>query len=170
MCGSSRCSLSEARDRLTNNTFVWARPDTDMLSEKVRTGRTVEEIKAAAWKLQHIMHDEAIFVPAYSVDFIRIGSWRWVRWPDCENTRFSPPVVYDPHEVFVYWIDPVIKQDTQAARRSGRSFTESTRTVDDYRITVESAAETPAEPEPSPEPAPIEKSTAPEPEPAPAEP
>ena len=130
----------------TNNIFSWARPDTDDLCEKVRTARNVDELRDAAWKLQHIMHDEAIFVPGYSVDFIRIGSWRWVRWPDCENTRFSPPVVYDPHDVFVFWIDGKMREETDAARRSGRSFPESTRTVDAYREKPEPAAvpETPS--------------------------
>ena len=118
----------------TNNTFAWHRADTDALSEKVRTAGTAEELKDAAWKLQHIMHDEAIFVPGYSVDFVRIGSWRWVKWPDCETTRFSPPVVYDPHEVFVFWIDEAVKAETQSARRSGKSFPESTRTVENYRV------------------------------------
>lgn len=121
----------------TNNVFAWARPDTDALSEKVRTSRTVEELREASWKLQRIMHDEAIFVPGYSVDFVRVGSWRWVRWPDCPETRFSPPVVYDPHESFVFWIDEGLRRETQAARRSGRSFGESTRVVDDYRESVE---------------------------------
>lgn len=118
----------------TNNTFVWHRADTDALSEKVRTASTADELKDAAWKLQRIMHDEAIFVPGYSVDFVRIGSWRWVKWPDCENTRFSPPVVYDPQEVFVFWIDDDVKAETQAARRTGRSFPESNRTIEDYRV------------------------------------
>ncbi len=133
----------------TNNTFVWARPDTDALCEQVRTGRTAEELKEAAWKLQHIMHDEAIFVPGFSVDFVRIGSWRWVRWPDCENTRFSPPVVYDPHEVFVFWVDEKIQEETQTARRTGTAFPESTKTVDTYRVTEESA---PNPQPPAPEP------------------
>jgi microcin C transport system substrate-binding protein len=118
----------------TNNTFVWHRTDTDLLSEKVRTASTAEELKDAAWKLQRIMHDEAIFVPGYTVDFVRIGSWRWVKWPDCETTHFSPPVVYDPHEVFVFWIDEKVKAETQAARRSGKTFPESTRTIEDYRV------------------------------------
>jgi microcin C transport system substrate-binding protein len=132
----------------TNNLFVWGRPDTDTLSEKVRTASTEEELKDAAWELQKIMHDEAIFVPGYSVDFMRIGSWRWVRWPDCETTRFSPPVVYDPHEVFVFWVDDEIKAETQSARRTGKVFEETARVVDDYRI-VPGA---PAEPEPEPAP------------------
>ena len=118
----------------TNNTFAWHRADTDVLSEKVRTASTAEELKDAAWKLQRIMHDEAIFVPGYSVDFVRIGSWRWVKWPDCENTRFSPPVVYDPHEVFVFWIDEDVKAETQSARRIGKAFPESIRTIEDYRV------------------------------------
>ena len=133
----------------TNNFFVWSRPDTDVLSERVRTGATVEEVKEAAWKLQNIMHDEAIFVPGYSVDFVRVGSWRWVKWPDAENTRFCPPVVFDPHEVFVFWVDEEIKEETQAARRSGKTFPESTRTVDTYRIPVASTppTEVPATPD-----------------------
>jgi microcin C transport system substrate-binding protein len=118
----------------TNNIFAWHRADTDVLSDAVRTASTAEELKAAAWKLQRIMHDEAIFVPAYSVDFIRIGSWRWVRWPDSKETRYSPPVVYDPHESFVFWVDDDLKKETQAARRSGKAFPESTRVVADYRL------------------------------------
>jgi microcin C transport system substrate-binding protein len=133
----------------TNNTFAWHRADTDILSEKVRTASTSEELKDAAWKLQRIMHDEAIFVPGYSVDFVRIGSWRWVKWPDSENTRFSPPVVYDPHEVFVFWIDDPIKQETQSARRLGKTFPESSRIVADYRITPP-AAEPPTGENPPP--------------------
>lgn len=118
----------------TNNLFVWGRADTDRLCETVRTGRTAEEVRAAAWQLQHIIHDEGFFVPGYTVDFIRIGSWRWVRWPDCETTRFSPPVVLDPHEVFVLWIDEDIKQATLTARSRGQSFGEATKVVDAYRL------------------------------------
>jgi microcin C transport system substrate-binding protein len=132
----------------TNNTFVWGRPDTDALAEQVRNARSEEELKQAAWELQRIIHDEAIFVPGFSVDFMRIGSWRWVRWPDCETTRFSPPVVYDPHESFVFWVDEEIQEETRAARRAGRAFKETTRTVDDYRLTAEPAAEPPPAAEP----------------------
>lgn len=127
----------------TNNLFSWARPDTDALCDTVRQGRTVEEIREATGKLQHIIHDEGIFNPAFTTDFIRIGSWRWVRWPDCETTRFSPPVVYDPHDSFVYWIDEGIRKETQDARRTGRSFPESNRVVDVYRENTAPTQETP---------------------------
>jgi microcin C transport system substrate-binding protein len=127
----------------TNNIFSWHRADTDELSEKVRTARNAEELRVAAWKLQRIMHDEAIFVPAYTVDYMRIGSWRWVKWPDCPQTRFSPPVVFDPHEVFVFWVDEKAREETQYARRNDDVFPESTRVVDDYRVIAPTEGGTP---------------------------
>ncbi len=136
----------------TNNTFVWGRPDTDALCEKVRSARSIEEMRDACWKLQHIMHDEAIFVPGFSMDFVRVGSWRWVRWPDCENTRFSPPAVFEPYESFVFWVDEEMQAETQAARRSGKAYPESTRIVDEYRMKSEPASEPAAADEESDEP------------------
>jgi microcin C transport system substrate-binding protein len=119
----------------TNNLNSWARPDTDRLSLQLRAAQTVEEMREAHQQLQRIIHDEGIFNPSYSVDFMRVGSWRWVRWPESETTNFSPPLVYEPHESFVYWIDEEMKEETLAARRSGTTFPEVTRMVDDFRRT-----------------------------------
>lgn len=129
----------------TNNTFVWARPDTDRLSEIVRSAATEAELSHAMRKLQNIMHDEAIFVPGFTIDFVKVGYWRWVKWPDCENTRFSPPVTYEPHETYVLWIDEKVKAETQAARRSGKVFAETSRIVDDYRVLPPTPQATPKE-------------------------
>ena len=129
----------------TNNTFVWARPDTDRLSEIVRSAATETELSHAMRKLQNIMHDEAIFVPGFTIDFVKVGYWRWVKWPDCENTRFSPPVTYEPHETYVMWIDEKVKAETQAARRSGKVFAETSRIVDDYRVLPPTPQATPKE-------------------------
>ena len=117
----------------TNNLFVWARADTDELSDLVRVGRTVEEVRDASWKLQRIIHDEGMFVPSYTVDFIRMANWRWVKWPDCPETRFSPPIVLDPHEVHVLWLDEDARKETLAAQQSGQRFPEVNRTADAYR-------------------------------------
>lgn len=140
----------------TNNTFVWSRPDTDHLSEMVRAATSEKDLTDATRKLQHIMHDEAIFNPGYAVDFVRTGYWRWVKWPDCETTRFSPPVTYDPLETNVLWVDDTVKEETLKARREGKKFPEVNRVVDTYRMLPENAA--PAEdgtaPQPPPEPSP----------------
>ena len=132
----------------TNNLFAWGRPDTDVLSEKARFARTEEELRDTSFKLQRIIHDEAFFVPGYTVDFTRVGSWRWVRWPDCEETRFCPPVTFEPVSAFVHWIDEDMKAKTLSAKRSGKTFGEVNRIFDDYRYPVETkpaGAEEPAE-------------------------
>jgi microcin C transport system substrate-binding protein len=125
----------------TNNLFAWARPDTDVLSEKVRFARTEEELRETSFELQRIIHDEAIFVPGYTVDFVRVGSWRWLRWPDSEETRFCPPIVYEPLEVHVHWIDEEMRAETLEAKRAGRSFGEVNRIFDDYRFPETPSAE-----------------------------
>jgi microcin C transport system substrate-binding protein len=134
----------------TNNIFSWARDDTDLLCEKARNARTEEELREVTLKLQHIVHDEAIFVPSYTVDFVRVGSWRWLRWPDSEETRFCPPIVYEPTEVHVHWIDGEMKEETMDARRSGKTFEEVNRIFDHYRYPVTDQA-------PEPEIEPIDK-------------
>lgn len=111
----------------TNNIFSWARPDTDKLSVQVRTARSEAALAEAAMALQNIIHDEAIFAPAYSTDFMRIGSWRWIRWPDSMFTGFSPRFVYDPHEIHVLWVDEAMREETLAARRAGITFPEVNR-------------------------------------------
>lgn len=124
----------------TNNIFAWGRDDTDALSEKVRFALTEKELREGAFRLQNIIHDEAIFIPSYTTDFIRIASWRWLRWPDSEETRFSPPIVYDPREAFVHWIDEEIKEETMEAKRKKNSFPEVNKIFDDYRYPETSKA------------------------------
>lgn len=123
----------------TNNTFCWGRADTDALCDITRTARNAEELREAAWKLQRIMHDEAIFIPGYTTDFIRIASWRWVRWPDCETTRFSPAAVYDPHELHLFWIDSAKQAETREAMRAGKALPETNQIFDQYRSQPEPA-------------------------------
>ena len=103
------------------------------------------------------MYDEAFFVPGYTVDFVRMGSWRWLRWPDSKQTRFCAPIVYEPTEVHVHWIDEDMKKETLDAKRAGRSYGEVNRIFDDYRLRETK----PSEPE-EPLDEPVEDVTAPE--------
>ncbi len=133
----------------TNNVFSWSDPETDRLCELSRTASSVEEFKEVSWTLQRMMHEEAIFLPAFSSSFIRVGAWRWVRWPDSDTTKFSPPIVYDPHEVHVFWVDQEMKKETQAARRTGKAFEEVSKVVDAYRERPSTPTKPPEESTPS---------------------
>lgn len=113
----------------TNNLFVWSRPDTDELALAARDARTDEELADASKKLQHIIDDEAIFLPSYTTEFQRIGYWRWVKWADSAETHFAPALSYEPHEGYCYWIDDAVREETQEARRTGKVFPEVNRVV-----------------------------------------
>lgn len=130
----------------TNNLFVWSRPDTDIMVDKARYARDEEELREASWALQKMVHDEAIFVPSYKVPFNRVEYWRWVKWPDSAETKFSPAAVYEPHEGYCFWIDEEVQKQTLEARREGKTFPESNRVYDAYR----DAPEPDAPPVPAP--------------------
>lgn len=117
----------------TNNVFSWARQDTDTLCMQERNARTDEEFIDASWKIQQIMHDEALFCPGYQTSFSRIGFWRWVKWPNSETTRFCPPVNFDPMESMVFWIDEEVRKETRKAMMEGETFPEKTTVYEQFR-------------------------------------
>ncbi len=117
----------------TNNICCYADPKMDKLCKAVRYARTVDEVKRNSWEVQQMIHDEALFSPGWMVDFSRIGSWRWVRWPDTKDTPFCVPIVYSPLDAYVLWIDEDIKEETQRAMREGKTFPEVQRVIDDFK-------------------------------------
>jgi microcin C transport system substrate-binding protein len=54
--------------------------------------------------------------------------------------------VYDPHELYVFWVDETMRKETLEARRNGKSFPESNKIIDIYRTMPEPAKETPDQP------------------------
>ena len=118
----------------TNNVFSFRDERMDQLAVAYRNARTEEELEESAHEMQQIIHDSGVYIPGYMTEFSRIGCWRWLRWPDCEFTEFSPPMRYVPMESYVYWVDDEIKSDTLEARRSGRTFPEVQEVKQRYRI------------------------------------
>ena len=92
--------------------------------------------------MQEIIHDSGVYVPGYMTEFVRVGCWRWVRWPNSKFTEFCPPRTYVPFESYVYWIDEDIKRETQSAKRSGTKFPEVQAVKQRYRIKTESKEKT----------------------------
>jgi microcin C transport system substrate-binding protein len=117
----------------TNNINSYANPLMDKYCKAVRYARTVQEVKDNAWKIQQMIHDEALFSPGWVTNFARIGTWRWVRWPDTKDTPFCVPVVYEPLESYAYWIDEDIKEETLEAMRSGKTYPEVQKVIDVFK-------------------------------------
>ena len=104
------------------------------LAVAYRNARTAEELEDPAHEMQQIIHDSGVYVPGYMTEFSRVGCWRWLRWPDCEFTEFSPPMKYVPMESYVYWVDEEMKRETLEARRAGKTFPEVQEVKQRYRI------------------------------------
>ncbi|MBK1853488.1 hypothetical protein JO972_00800 [Verrucomicrobiaceae bacterium 5K15] len=125
-------SLGNAKPQ-TNNITSYADEEMDKLTLNTRYARTVEEVKSNSWRIQEKIHDEALFSPGWVTSFVRLGSWRWVRWPDTEETPFNVPIIYLPNESYVFWIDSEMKRETEAAMRSNRTFPEVQKIIDVYQ-------------------------------------
>ena len=117
----------------TNNINCYKNPRMDVLAKATRNARTKEEFKTAAWEAQKIIHDEAFYSPGLTNDFLRMASWRWVRWPDTPETPFNVPLIGNPLESYLFWIDEDVKKETLAAKRAGKTFPEVQKTIDKFR-------------------------------------
>ncbi len=119
----------------TTNITACATPEMDALLDAEANATTEEEMQQATWKVQQAIHDRALWVPAWTSEFARLGYWRWVKWPDSDTTRFCHPAVFTPLESYLFWIDNDVKKETLKARREGRVFEEVDAIYDQYRST-----------------------------------
>jgi len=129
----------------TNNINSYANDEMDKYCLALRYAQTTEEVKKNAWIIQQMIHDEALFSPGWVTNFVRIGSWRWVRWPDTEETPFNAPIIYEPLESYVLWIDEDMKKETEAAMRSGKTFPEVQKVIDVYKNGIPKEPKNPKE-------------------------
>lgn len=134
----------------TNNITSYANPLMDKYCKAVRYARTVDEVKENSWKIQQMIHDEALFSPAWVTNFNRVGSWRWVRWPDTKDTPFGLPIVYSPLESYVLWIDESFKKETHEAMRTGKTFPEIQKVIDDFKDGISQQQVKPDQKQPNP--------------------
>jgi microcin C transport system substrate-binding protein len=114
----------------TNNLESLADPEFDRLIEQYDRSSNREEMIELAHRMTEMHHELASFVPGYVQDFYRVGHWRWVRYPEFFNHRQSAAA----GELHVHWIDQQLKEETLAAKQSGRSFETQINVYDQFRV------------------------------------
>ncbi|MEX0332456.1 MAG: ABC transporter substrate-binding protein [Puniceicoccaceae bacterium] len=87
------------------------------------------EARRISHAIQQEIHDFAAWIPGLTIDFTRIGYWRWVRWPD----YFQVPRYFFFMSTGVFWIDEDRRQETLEARKSGTTFEPVTRVYDRWK-------------------------------------
>jgi microcin C transport system substrate-binding protein len=110
----------------TNNITNTDDPELDKLIIEYRDATEKDRRIALAHEIEQRLHDMAQFIPMYKVPYTREGYWRWLKLPDHYATRTSDavlnPLSSDLGSDGLFWIDQAAKEETLAARSSGRAF------------------------------------------------
>lgn len=112
----------------TNNLHSFADPELDRLIERYRASEDAEEMIELAHRMEEILHREAVFVPGFVMPFLRMASWRWIGWPEDFNVKLARHY----EEFWVHWVDGEKKEETLAAKRSGKTFPPVVAVHDQY--------------------------------------
>lgn len=113
----------------TNNFTVTANEEWDALIDRYEKSTDLEEIKQIAFELEEKIHDDAAFIPGWVRPYFQCAYWRWVQWPEGFNARLAR----EHDELCIYWIDPTIKAETEAAMKAGKDLGETTLIFDQHK-------------------------------------
>jgi microcin C transport system substrate-binding protein len=114
----------------TNNVTMTADPEMDKIIDEWRKAETEDVVRDLGYKLQEMVHEKCVALPAWESPAYRFGCWRWVKWPKDGNLKNSQL----PLDTHVHWIDEETKAETKEAMSQGKSFGEVTRMFDQYRV------------------------------------
>ncbi|MCB1063688.1 MAG: ABC transporter substrate-binding protein [Verrucomicrobiae bacterium] len=115
----------------TNNITQSVDPRLDELSLAIRRATTEDEIREKSYAIEHVIHEQAPWVPLYVRNYYRFGYWRWLKFPE---GSFNVRVSNDPDEAHVHWIDMEAKEETLEAKREGRTFPETLEVFDQHLV------------------------------------
>ncbi|MBA57700.1 MAG: ABC transporter substrate-binding protein [Gammaproteobacteria bacterium] len=112
----------------TNNLEMLAIPEMDRMINAYRASSSKEEMKKLAHNMTKLHHEHASFVPGFVQPGYRLGYWRWVRYPEHFNYKYTRSST----QLFVHWIDEKIKTETWEARDKNKSFSPKIETYDQF--------------------------------------
>ncbi|SKA80174.1 microcin C transport system substrate-binding protein [Prosthecobacter debontii] len=113
----------------TNNFTQTANAELDKLIDEQREAPNEDEMQRLCWLIEEKVQEQASEIPTWEVPLYRYFHWRWLRWPEGGNFKFTR----EANEAFAWWIDEDIKEETQKAMREGRSFGEVSRVFEQFR-------------------------------------
>lgn len=113
----------------TNNLEMVAVPAMDRMIDAYRASDDKQEMIELAHKMTQLHHDNASFSPGFYQPFYRVGHWRWIRYPDDFNLKYSRSA----GEYYVQWIDSKLKEETLAARKNDETFAPEINVFDQYK-------------------------------------
>ena len=72
-------------------------------------------------KIERLVHEEALVIPHYYLDFVRSGVWKWIRMPSWGNRKLDYEEDFMNYKSYM-WIDEDIRQEVLKAKAEGKTF------------------------------------------------
>ena len=104
----------------TNNFTQTAVQEIDHVINKYRDEEDLKEITKMAHQLSQMIHDHAVWVPAWKKPWLRLGHWNWIKFPE----DWGPKESRDYEEFQVFWIDELQKDKIFKAMEKGITVAE----------------------------------------------
>ena len=114
----------------TNNFSVTSLPELDPLIEQYRHSTDHEEKRQLAAKIEPILHQHAAWVPGSTKMNYRLGSWRWVHWPEDFNVKRSE--LQDDYHL--HWISDSERTRTLQAMKDGKTYPKVVKQFTQYKL------------------------------------
>lgn len=110
---------TEFKNARNNNDFWgFGTPEADKLIKTYEESLDPEARKQATWRIDQIVHDDAIYIPFWTAPYARLVYWDYIQFPECYLPKRAAGIT----DYFVYWIDPAKKTALQQAMQSGMKY------------------------------------------------
>lgn len=120
----------------TNNFFEIADPELDKLLGEYGSAKDLATEARLIKGINARVNELGIFVGSWSLPFTREAYWRWVVFPEPAGTKRSDYLtLYQNHYLYggMFWMDPDLKKETDAAKAAGKTFSPVTRIDTTYK-------------------------------------
>jgi microcin C transport system substrate-binding protein len=104
----------------TNNYSQTAVRDIDHLINQYRNEENLDRITEMSHQLSQMIHNHAVWVPAWKKPWLRLGHWNWIKFPE----DWGPKETREYEEFQVFWIDEPEKDKILEAMAKDEPFSE----------------------------------------------
>ncbi len=77
-----------------------------------------ESRRAAMYRIDEFVHDEAFYIPWWTAPYIRVVYWDYIQFPEFYLPKRTEQLL----DYMVYWIDPERRKALEEAMRTGKTF------------------------------------------------
>ncbi|MGF7110128.1 ABC transporter substrate-binding protein [Treponema pedis] len=74
-------------------------------------------------KIERLVHEEAIVIPAWYSDFGRVGVWKWIKFPAWYIQKYGGTPFSNTNFIPSYaWFDPEVKEEVEKSMAEGKTY------------------------------------------------